>query len=293
MTIFVSFLFCVQVITPEVPCRVTWDRYRQQPPMSNELGDLLKEVERLRKQTDAIVCRCKQPDCPFHPNNKKSTMGSQSSLNSLTFSQSSEEDESDLILRRQWSPPTISVQSRAAISKSTGNLTYVVPGVQRRADGTIVEGDGPRYAPGQAIKMRRCGTYNGFTQTNYLDIVNCVLRETEDCTVDYENTFSNEGYEFCRQAPERKQFRSPRIPKRHSQLKTSVSYPINTRRKSSLPPSPSLSQKSTDSSSQYESRCHQRGRSSSSPIVPTRHLSLDQGSQKLSRKTFKRSTQQA
>ena len=294
MTPFLSFL--IQVITPEVPCRVTWDRYRQQPPMSNELLDLLREVEQLRKETDALVCRCKKPNCPFHHTaDSKSMTGSQTSLNSLTSSLSSEEDDR-LILRRQWSPPTIGV-STCPLSKSTGNLTYVVPGVQRRADGTIVEGDGPRYSIGQERKMRRCGTYNGFTQTNYLDIANCVIRETEDCAVDYENTFTNEGYKFSRQAPERRQFRSPKIQKRHSKLKTSASYPIGTsssNRKNSLPPSPSLSHKSTDSASE-ETNGQLRGRSDSSPVVPssTRHMSLDQSTQKWSRDTFQRSTQQA
>ncbi len=282
------FHFCVQVITPEAPCRVTWDRYRQQPPMSNELVDLLREVEQLRKETDALICHCNQPNCPFH--NGKST-GSQSSLNSLEFSQSSEEDDR-LSLKRQFSPPTISIMRQDSprlqllrSARSTGNLTCVVPGIQRRADGTIVEGDYPGYSRGKPIKMRRCGTYNGFT---HLDIANCVIREAEDCTVDYENTFSNEGYEFSRQAPERKQFRSPKIQKRgHSKLKNSASYPVSTDRKIS---SPVMMRKSIDS----DEECEPRGRSSSSPQVTTRHMSIDQAATKWSpKKLFERSSQQA
>lgn len=282
-------LFCVQVITPEIPCRVTWDRYRQrQAPMSSELLQLLKEVEQLRKETDSLVCRCNQPSCPFHKS--KSSPGSQTSLNSLTdFSQSSAEDEADsrLILRRLWTPPRM---SESLHSKSTGNLTCIVPGVQRRSDGTIVEGDGPRYSIGQGTKMRRCGTYNGFTQANHLDIANCTIRETEDCTIDYENTFSAEGYEFSRQAPERKQFRSPKVQKRHSKLKNSVSYPVSS--ESPL----SSSHKSSDSESLNGSP-KPRGRSSSSPTVSTsrRHMSLDQGSplRWKSGGGFDRSSQQA
>ena len=284
---------CVQVITPEAPCRVTWDRYRQQPPMSNELSDLLREVEQLRKETDALICHCNQSNCPFH--NGKST-GSQSSLNSLTFSQSSEEDDR-LSLKRQFSPPTVSIMRkvesplRLRSTRSTGNLTFIVPGVQRRADGTIVEGDYPGYSRGQPVKMRRCGTYNGFTQTNYLDIANCVIREAEDCTVDYENTYSNEGYEFCRQAPERKQFRSPKIQKKgHSKLKNSASYPVGSSQKIS---SPAMSHKSTDS----DDGCQPRGRSSSSPVVTgIRHMSIDQGTTRWSpgkKLRFERSSQQA
>ena len=280
----------MQVITPEAPCRVTWDRYRQQPPMSNELADLLREVEQLRKETDTLICHCNQPNCPFH--NGKST-GSQSSLNSLEFSQSSEEDDR-LSLKRQFSPPTISVMrgrdspriQLLRSARSTGNLTCVIPGIQRRADGTIVEGDYPGYSRGKSIKMRRCGTYNGFT---HLDIANCVIREAEDCTVDYENTFTNEGYEFSRQAPERKQFRSPRIQKRgHSKLKNSASYPVSTDRKIS---SPAMMHKSTDSDEEGQPR----GRSSSSPqVVTTRHMSIDQAAHKQwSPKNIKRSTQQA
>ena len=258
--------------------------------MSNELADLLREVEQLRKETDALICHCNQPNCPFH--NGKST-GSQSSLNSLEFSQSSEEDDR-LSLKRQFSPPIISVMrgrdspriQLLRSARSTGNLTCVIPGIQRRADGTIVEGDYPGYSGGKPIKMRRCGTYNGFT---HLDIANCVIRETEDCAVDYENTFTNEGYEFSRQAPERKQFRSPRIQKRgHSKLKNSASYPAGTDRKIS---SPAMMHKSTDSDEEDQPR----GRSSSSPqVVTTRHMSIDQAAHKQwSPKNIKRSAQQA
>lgn len=264
--------------------------------MSTELIDLLKEVERLREHTDALVCRCNQSNCPFNHSNK--TSGSLTSLNSLNFSQSSEEDDR-LILRRQWSPPIISVgESVRMHSKSTGNLTYVVPGVQRRADGTIVEGDGPRYAIGEGAKpMRRCGTYNGFTQANYLDIGNCVIRETEDCAVDYENTFSTEGYEFSRKAPERRQFRSPKIQKRgHSKLKSSASYPVEGAIQQQNISSPATSHKSVGGVIE-EGSCRQRGRSSSSPTVvsASRHISLDQsaGTQKWSSKTFERASQQA
>lgn len=283
----------MQVITPEAPCRVTWDRYRQQPPMSNELADLLREVEQLRKETDGLICHCNQPNCPFH--NGKST-GSQSSLNSLEFSQSSEEEDR-LSLQRQFTPPTVSVlrgrdSPRVQLlrsARSTGNLTCVIPGIQRRADGTIIEGDYPGYSGGKPIKMRRCGTYNGFT---HLDIANCVIREAEDCTVDYENTFSNEGYEFSRQAPERKQFRSPRIQKRgHSKLKNSASYPVGTDRKIS---SPAVMHRSSESDEEGQTR----GRSSSSPQVVsgtgTRHMSIDQAAHKQwSPKNIKRSAQQA
>ena len=253
--------------------------------MSKELAELLKEVVQLRKETDSLICHCSQPNCPFNPSKSN---GSQSSLNSLELSQSSEEDDR-LSLRRQWSP--VHVNETTQHSSSTGNLTMTVPGVQRRADGTIVEGDGPRYSLGQKRKTRRYGTYNGFNQTNYLDIANCVIRETEDCTVDYDNSFSTKGYEFSRQAPERRQFRSP---KRHSQLKTSASYPI-TSRKTSLPPSPSISHKSTNSVE--ESSCQeQRGRSASSPVLSssTRHISIDQITQKPSKKNhLGRSLQQA
>ena len=272
----------MQVITPETPCEVTWDRYRQQSPMSNELIELLKEVERLRKHTDALVCRCNQPDCPFNHSGK--TTGSLTSLNSLNFSQSSEEDDR-LILRAQWSPPIISV-GESVHSKSTGNLAYVVPGVQRRPDGTIVEGDGPRYAIGEGRKpMRRCGTYNGFTQTNLLDIANCVIRETEDCAVDYENNFSTEGYEFRRHAPERRQFRSPKIQKRgHSKLKNSASYPVE-----------GMSQKTSSPAMSHNGviGCQQRGRSSSSPAVASRHTSIDQSAQNWSRTNFERTSRHA
>lgn len=271
------FFVCVQVITPEAPCRVTWDRYRQQPPMSNELIDLLREVEQLRKETDSLICHCNQSNCPFH--NGKSGMGSQSSLNSLEFSQSSEEDR--LSLKRQFSPPRISVMvgqespQTLRSARSAGNLTYIVPGVQRRADGTIVEGDYPGSSRGGPIKMRRCGTYNGFT---HLDIANCVIRESEDCAVDYENTFTNDGYEFKRQAPERKQFRSPK----HAKLKNSASYPVGTCRNASNA-SPSLSHKSTDSDSEQCGYLRERSASSPIPVVSgTRHMSIDQGASKWS-----------
>ena len=242
--------------------------------MSSELMQLLKEVEQLRKETDALVCRCNQPSCPFHKS--KSSPGSQTSLNSLTFSQSSEDWEGDsrLILRRQWTPPRA---GDPVHSRSTGNLSCIVPGVQRRADGTIIEGDGPGYSIGQGIKMRRCGTYNGFTQTNRLDIN--TIRETEDCTVDYENTFSAEGYEFSRQAPERKQFRSPKVQKKHSKLKNSVSYPVTSAHDS---PSGSQTLNSSSDSESNGGSPKQRARSSSSPSVSTarRHSTLEQGSQR-------------
>ena len=290
--------FFVQVFTPEAPCRVTWDRYRQQPPMSNELADLLREVEQLRKETDALICHCNQPNCPFH--NGKST-GSQSSLNSLEFSQSSEEDDR-LSLKRQYSPPTqVSflrggrdsprVRLLRSASRSTGNLTCVIPGIQRRADGTIIEGDYPGYSGGgKPIKMRRCGTYNGFT---HLDIANSVIREAEDCKVDYENTFSNEGYEFSRQAPERKQFRSPRIQKRsHSKLKNSASYPAGSDRKIS---SPAMIHNKSSSDSDEEGLPRDRSQSSPEVVtVTTRHMSIDQAAHKQwTPKNIKRSTQQA
>lgn len=261
--------------------------------MSNELADLLREVEQLRKETDALICHCNQPNCPFH-NGGKST-GSQSSLNSLEFSQSGSEEDDRLSLKRQFSPPTISIRRQDSprfqmlrSANSTGNLTCIVPGVQRRADGTIIEGDYPG-SRGKPIKMRRCGTYNGFT---HLDIANCVIREAEDCAVDYENTFSNEGYEFSRQAPERKQFRSPKIQKRgHSKLKNSASYPAGTDRKIS---SPAMVHKSTDSDDECQSPTA-RGRSSSSPTVTgTRHMSIDQAASKWSpKKLIQRSSQQA
>ena len=299
MTSFCFFsLVYVQVITPEAPCRVTWDRYRQRAPMSNELAELLREVEQLRKETDALICNCNQPDCPFH--NPSKSMGSQSSLNSLEFSQSSEEDDR-LSLKRQFSPPTISLLrggsgsprlERLRSARSTGNLTCVIPGIQRRPDGTIIEGDYPGYSGGgKPIKMRRCGTYNGFT---HLDIANCVIRETEDCAVDYENTFSTDGYEFKRQAPERKQFRSPRIQKRgHSKLKNSASYPAGTDRKISSPAMIHNKLADSDEESQL------RGRSSSSPQVVTstgtRHMSIDQAAHKQwsPPKNFNRNAQQA
>jgi hypothetical protein len=260
--------------------------------MSNELADLLREVDQLRKETDALICHCNQPNCPFH--NGKST-GSQSSLNSLEFSQSSEEDDR-LSLKRQYSPPTISLlrdgrdSPRVQVlrsARSAGNLTCVIPGIQRRADGTIIEGDYPGCSGGgKPIKMRRCGTYNGFT---HLDIANSVIREAEDCTVDYENTFSNEGYEFSRQAPERKLFRSPRIQKRsHSKLKNSASYPAGTDRKISSPAM--MRNKSPDSDEEGQPR----DRSASSPEVVTRHMSIDHVAHKQwTPKNIKRSTQQA
>ena len=177
---------------------------------------LMEDVKKLREETKTIICTCNKPDCPFNAAfDEESESGDESSPD-LGFG------SMELVNKRYSFPvvhsPPNSNRRKPSLPVNSTSLTNIPRGVQKRADGTIVEYNYPGFYNRnrwQAPVLR-----NGFSTSylNYLDV--CPIEKEEaDCRVDQDGPVSNEDYFFSRAAPERKII-SPRSGRKKSSLET-------------------------------------------------------------------------
>lgn len=190
--------------------------------LPTQIQALLNQVEKLHLETEALHCTCSHSDCPFRQQTTQ--------LYEIRTSSKKHRDSHLHCTKRQSAPAALG--SRQSLSGSPPLLDSSMSnkcGVQRRADGTIIECDGPGT-------MFRRHQQNGRFNTRHLKVRNLDSWINEDCQVDQENAFNSDNYQFSRQAPERRIVRiSPRL---HTKREKDSSIT----RKISLPASPSYRQ---------------------------------------------------
>ena len=188
--------------------------------LTGELKLLMKEIEQLREGTEAISCNCSNPDCPFNTARRDAENDSERGENSPDLGFGSMEVINDRfnhsVTESCGSLPlsllTTPLNSRHLLSRNSTSLTNIPRGIQKRADGTIVEHDYPWSHTGE---KRRSSLYSNFS-TKHLNVIVADSME-EDCRVDQDGVTSNEDYKFTREAPERKIItRSSKAGKRKS-----------------------------------------------------------------------------
>ena len=232
------------------------------PFLNAELQYLLDEVAQLRRETDSYRCSCNLPDCPFNNNNNNSVTVKEhfdvesekespdlgfGSMEDLNRRQTDRDSKNSKKMVRYSMPPTMKLQlespplshhrplSLSAAAATSKSLTNIPRGVQKRADGTILEADYPGRH-GQ-VERRKHSTFSGFSMA-HLSRLSVSFEESleADCLVDQDGLMNNEDYIFVRQAPERKLVRNVRrhrsIPHHH---KSSDNVLCLTRQGSSEP----------------------------------------------------------
>lgn len=213
----------------------------------------MKEVEGLREETKEITCKCSNPDCPF--NTQEVVEGRLDTFYDYYEGEGEEEESPDLgfgSMERLYRVQQISKQKnrrslppapastalrlltppetrRSLLStvRSSTSLTNIPRGIQRRADGTIVENDYPGFYMGNKRSSKLTSGLS-MSHLNRLDVIFNEALES-DCQVDQDGLTNNEDYLFTREAPERKMMRTPRIGKK----KTTLEYPMSITRHSS------------------------------------------------------------
>ena len=204
----------------------------------------MEEVSGLREETKEITCKCTDPNCPFNEpesnyfdeeeeDEKKSPdlgFGSMEGIDKQCKRQHNSSrhgtNRHSLPLSLKLIPPPPSSRQRTGLSRNSTSLTNIPRGMQKRADGTILEFDYPG-----ARRERKNGLTSGFSMThlNRLDVhFNEELEE--DCQVDQDGLLtSNHDYMFSRQAPERKILRNGKSAnKRESNSTKDLNSCINT-----------------------------------------------------------------
>lgn len=208
----------------------------------------MKEVEKMREETKSITCNCNDICCPF-------STAVKSDEESLEGDIEEEDDEfeeerspdlgfgsMEMIYQRKCnnvkkqfklpsvSPPLPQQNTSLPLSGST-SLTNIPRGVQKRADGTIIENDYPGfYCSSRKSKKKRRLT-GGFSMThlNRLDVCSVEVPPLADCQVDQDGVITtNKDYRFSREAPERKNIRSPLTYMKRLSLVHTNSNPIST-----------------------------------------------------------------
>lgn len=181
-----------------------------------ELQSLLQEVTQLRKETDSIRCNCNLPDCPFsvatESLNSKDSMFDESEKESPDLGFGSMEaiyQQRDKKKVRYSLPPAMPLKltppppsRHRRLTPNSVSLTCIPRGVQKRADGTILENDYPGF---YRRSQRKNGMISGFSMShlNRLDVN--FLENDDDCLVDQDGLISsNDDYMFRREAPERR-----------------------------------------------------------------------------------------
>jgi len=220
------------------------------------------EVEQLREETSTIICNCKDPNCPFQGPARSSDIPTdeESSIESdIPMEDSDEEDRSpdlgfgsmerihtytshfslshmDLVKHPKIMSLTGSTPTNNPLSLS---LTNIPRGIQKRADGTIVENDYPGFycSNRKSKKKRRLTGICSMSHLNRLDVCSTEVPPMADCQVDQDGAVTTgKDYTFSRGAPERKKVRSPR---NSSTKKISLGHvnsnPVISRRKSTGP----------------------------------------------------------
>ena len=206
--------------------------------LTPELQILMNEVEKLREETNSILCNCSNPCCPFSVNSYEEKypskddeerkdhaavetvgkipdfkFGSMETLNQRKCMTDSLPCMIQLRLLRPQHHPF-----HNHLSNST-SLTNISRGVHKREDGTIVENDYPGFSCSTRKSMKKKRQMGSFTMVHFncLDVGNMEVPPLADCQVDQDEVIStNKGYRFRREAPERKNVRSVVIPTTHS-----------------------------------------------------------------------------
>ena len=197
------------------------------PPMDSsaflttELKMLMGEVARLREETKTIVCKCNDPNCPFNVDSECENEFEEDEKQSPDLGFGSMEALDDCKTKRrtqnqhrlsmpplQLVPPPPSYKQRISLSRNSTSLTSIPRGMQRRADGTILEFD---YPGSREKRERKNGLTSGFSMShlNRLDVYFDEEME-EDCQVDQDGLTSQHDYMFSRLAPERQILRNCR-----------------------------------------------------------------------------------
>ena len=168
------------------------------------------KVAELRQETEAIVCTCVDPDCPFNAaaaeNEYDEASGSEKEspdlgFGSMEFIPCKKRDSYSPI---QLTQPPVSYKRPLTHSASVSltNISRVV--LRRRADGTILERNYPGWKNRQ---YRPLGGGFSMSHLNQLD-VNLNEEQEPDCLVDQDGVTSSHDYMFSRKAPERRLVRN-------------------------------------------------------------------------------------
>ncbi len=184
--------------------------------LTTELRMLLEEVAELREETKGIACKCGNPDCPFNSKTEfeKDFFEEEDEKQSPDLGFGSMEAIDDSYKRKRGNrhslplplklalPPMPSKQ-RVDLSRNSTSLTNIPRGMQKRADGTILEFDYPG-----ARRERKNGLGSGFSMS-HLNRLGVYVNEKEDCQVDQDGLLTNnDDYMFSRKAPERQILRN-------------------------------------------------------------------------------------
>lgn len=185
--------------------------------LTTELQFLLEEVVRLREETSSIECNCSNPNCPFNASADEKESESDEDLKDSPDLGFGSMDIQDLnckkshpkkvrySLQHSLNLAPLPLTHRKQLSNHSTSLTNISRGVQKRADGTILEHD---YRPGLHGK-RKHGLFSGFSLSHLNRLKVCFNEALEaDCQVDQDGLTSNHDYMFSREAPERRIKRS-------------------------------------------------------------------------------------
>ena len=208
----------------------------------------MQQVAQLREETASLTCDCSSPDCPFK-SQEEHTQQQQQQDDSCSSSLA-EKESPDLGFGSMEFLPWATTTTKslpaplplhpapASVAYRRGNLkrntlstslTNIPRGVQKRADGTIIEQDYPGfYSPDSKRSYRGNRLTNGFSMSHLNRLEVCFNEELEaDCQVDQDGLTSNHNYMFSRKAPERRN-----IVIRREQSNSSTS---SQRRRSEIP----------------------------------------------------------
>ena len=189
----------------------------------------MNEVEKLREETRSIICNCSNPCCPFL-----------TEVTSIEVEHLADEDQDfeeeispdfgfgsmetiypNKCNRNRFSLPNVAqlqfyqqhhCQLHQDHFSNSTSLTNIPRGVQKRADGTILENDYPGFycsSRKSKKKKRWMGSFS-VAHLNRLEVCSVEVPPLADCQVDQDRvSATNEDYVFSRRAPERKNMRSP------------------------------------------------------------------------------------
>lgn len=216
--------------------------------LTSELRRLMQQVTQLRQETVSLTCNCSSPDCPFNEQQQQQQQQQDDSCNSSLAEKESPDLGFGSMELLPWTTATSTAKSHqsfpaplplhpapASVAYGRGNLkrnkistslTNIPRGVQKRADGTIIEQDYPGFYSPRSRGPHRLSTGFSMSHLNRLEV--CFNEELEaDCQVDQDGLTSNHNYLFTRKAPERRN-----IVIRREQSNGSTS---SQRRKSEIP----------------------------------------------------------
>jgi hypothetical protein len=166
------------------------------------------QVAELRKETEMIVCTCIDPECPFNCISSDDEAEKESpdlGFGSMEFTPCKNKEASSRhsVAWNMQLNPTQTLRRKTLAHSTSTSLTNIPKGVQKRSDGTILEGDYPgAYSRGKT-RSRPLGSGFSMSHLNRLD-VNFSEGQESDCQVDQDGLTSNQDYMFNRKAPERR-----------------------------------------------------------------------------------------